>query len=128
MGEELSKPIKKALIIDDEEPLREIISEVLSLVDIESVKAENGSAAIKIVEEQKDEIDLLLIDFYMPEMSGEETYEKLKGLLPNCPVIFMSGYDFSEQFVSEPGCARKLFIKKPFTIAQLQETVSSLVS
>jgi DNA-binding NtrC family response regulator len=124
----LNKQIKKALIIDDEEPLREIISEVLSLVDIGSIKAENGNEAIKIAEEQKDEIDLILIDFYMPEMSGEETYEKLKDVLPKCPVIFMSGYDFSEQVVSEPNKAVKLFIKKPFTIAQLQETVTSLIN
>jgi two-component system response regulator YesN len=118
---------KKALIIDDEEPLREIIGEVLSLLDIECLKAESGHVALNIAREKKDDIGLMLIDFFMPEMSGEEVYAKIKGVLPRCPVIFMSGYDYTDQINSRPGEPPKVFIKKPFTIAQLQEVVKAIL-
>ncbi|MBN2424052.1 MAG: response regulator [Calditrichaceae bacterium] len=119
--------IKKALVVDDEEPLREIIGEVLALLNIETFKAENGNTALEIAQKHKAEIDLMLIDFYMPEMSGEEAYAKLKHILPNCPVVFMSGYDYTDQISSTPGDPPKVFVKKPFTIAQLQTTVKSFI-
>ena len=122
----MSKEIKTALIVDDEEALREIISEVLSLLNINSIIAEDGFQALEAAREHKDAIDLLLIDLFMPNMSGEETFEKLNELIPDRPVIFMSGYDRDSDTLPELPQGNQKFLKKPFGIGDLKELVESL--
>ncbi|MGD9898472.1 MAG: response regulator [Calditrichaceae bacterium] len=118
---------KKALIVDDEEALREIIAEVLSLMDITSYQANNGMEAIEIVSKHKDEIGLLLIDMYMPNMSGEETYRQIEKFLPESLAIFMSGFENDQSFADTPMSTRQRFLKKPFTITQLKDMVLELI-
>ena len=122
----MSKEIKTALIVDDEEALREIISEVLSLLNIESIIAEDGFQAVEAAREHKDNIDLFLIDLFMPNMSGEETFKKLNALVPDCPVIFMSGYDRDSKTLPEFSQGNQKFLKKPFGIVDLKNLVESI--
>lgn len=124
----MSKEIKTALIVDDEDALREIISEVLGFLDIKSIAAEDGVKAVELAKENKEEIDLFLIDLFMPNMSGEETYEKLNELLPERPVIFMSGYDQDSNNITKNVSGQQHFLKKPFGIGELKDLVSSISS
>ncbi len=112
--------------MDDEEALREIISEVLSLLNIDSIIAEDGFQALEAVRKHKDEIDLFLIDLFMPNMSGEETFEKINELAPNRPVIFMSGYDKNSDTMPELSRENQKFLKKPFGISDLKNLVESM--
>ncbi len=114
------------MIVDDEEALREIVSEVLSLLEIESFVAEDGLAAIELASEHKDSIDLMLIDMFMPNMSGEETYKKLSEMIPSCPVIFMSGYEKDSEALALDMGNHINFLKKPFSIGDLKNLVLSL--
>ncbi|HGY55767.1 MAG TPA: response regulator [Caldithrix abyssi] len=118
--------MKKALIVDDEESLREIIAEVLSFLDIECYSAEDGNKAIELVKSKADDIGLVLIDLNMPVLSGEETYQQIKPYLNGCPIIFMSGYSDSQL---DQNLREKVhFIKKPFTIMQLKDKVSDVLN
>ena len=121
----MAKKVKTALIVDDEEALREIIVEVLAMMDIKALPAENGMRAVEITREQKNEIDLMLIDMFMPKMSGDETYTKLCEIVPDCPVIFMSGYD--EEQEDRDKNDTMLFLKKPFTINDLKAAISEFI-
>ena len=123
----MSEEKKTALVIDDEESLREIISEVLGLLEINAVLAEDGSKAINIVKENTRQIDLVIIDMFMPVMSGEETYKELKSMIPACPVLFMSGYDHDTALTATHLNEKVKFIKKPFTISQFKDVVSTLI-
>ena len=71
---------KKALIIDDEKPLLDIISEVLLLLNIESVKSRSGKDAVELAKVH-DAFDVILVDMNMPEMNGKEAYMELKKLI-----------------------------------------------
>lgn len=117
--------MKKALIIDDEESLREIISEVLNLLDIECYMAEDGNQAIEIAKTNTEDIGLVLLDLNMPVLSGEDTYHAIKPFLNNCPTIFMSG--FSDNDLQERIKENTHFIKKPFTIMQLHKKVQEVL-
>ena len=118
--------IKKALIVDDEDALRDIIVEVLSMQDIESIQAANGMDAIKLAKEHKDEIDLLILDMFMPVMSGEETYKNISEFMPECNVIFMSGYNSDQSFSETEFNNKQRFLKKPFTISGLRTLISEI--
>lgn len=119
---------KKALIIDDEEALREVIVEVLSLSGIDSFMAENGAKAIELASQHKNEIGLLLIDLFMPDLSGIETYQQLCKVLPAIPVIFMSGLNNDQELFSSLNRDNYIFLKKPFSIEALIETVSNILA
>jgi CheY-like chemotaxis protein len=118
--------IKKALIIDDEDALREIISEVLAMQDIRTIQAANGNEAIRLAAEHKEDIDLLIIDMFMPVMSGEETYKQISEILPDCKVIFMSGYNSDQSFSDTDFGSNQRILKKPFTITGLKDMITDM--
>ena len=121
----MEKKKKKALVIDDEEALRDIVTEVLEMVDMEAVTASSGVEALKIVSDYDNNFDVMIIDMYMPDLTGEETYEKLKEFYPNCPVLYISGLDRSEEYIeSDPNVQ---FLKKPFAVKDLQDAIKKLI-
>lgn len=116
---------KRALIIDDEDALRVVIAEVLDMVNIETVSLSSGVEALKFAANSSDPFDIMIIDMYMPDMTGEETYQKLQEFYPGCPVLFISGLDSSKE--KERMDKNKLFLKKPFTIIDLQNAIKELI-
>jgi len=116
----VSNQIKTAMVVEDEEALRDIISEVLSMLGIESVVCENGVIAVKKAESTTPDIDLFIIDLFMPDMSGEKTFRKLNKIYPDKPVIFMSGFDESAIKMTKDN---QKFLKKPFTIIDLKNII-----
>ena len=116
---------KKVLVIDDEEPLRDIIKEVLGMLKMQVIEAETGLQAIEIVSALSEPVDLMIIDLHMPNMTGEETFEKLRSRFPDCPVLFISGYHGNnhKSILDE----KTQFLKKPFTLNELQKAVSALL-
>jgi two-component system, cell cycle sensor histidine kinase and response regulator CckA len=116
----------KTLVVDDEDGLCEIITEVLKTLDIESKAALSGEEALDIAA-QNDPFDLFIIDMNMPGMTGEETYNHLKEKYPDIPLVFMSGYDLSNELKAMNFSCPHTFLKKPFTITELAQTVSELL-
>ena len=118
--------MKKALIIDDEKPLLDIISEVLLLLDIESVQSRSGKDAIEQAKIH-DAFDVILVDMNMPEMNGKDAYKELQKTNPDSAVVFMSGYDISDKIKAMKISSPNTFLKKPFSIVQLSEVVRKLI-
>ena len=116
----------KALIIDDEEALCDIIVEVFDALDITSITASSGEEAIMIANDN-DPFDLIVVDMNMPGMNGEETYEKLKEKNANSALIVMSGYDLSIELENMNLSCPNTFLKKPFSIIELSKIASQLV-
>lgn len=110
---------KSILIVDDEEVMREFLSEVLEDFTIE--KACNGQEAISKIKEKQ--YDLIITDMKMPGVSGEEVVQFAKKACPDSKIIVISGYSslFSVGNTMRFGiCA---FLSKPFTIKQIRSEV-----
>ena len=75
------------LIVDDEQDIAELISDVLTDVGYKTTIANNGYQALDLVKSNK--YDLILLDIMMPGISGNETCSKLRELT-KCPIIFVS--------------------------------------
>ncbi len=116
-----------ALIIDDEKALQEIISEVLRHMRIDSVTVGSGEQALQVCADDNNRFSVIFLDMNMPGMDGDETYLKLKKILPGTPVIFMSGYDMLPEIEKLQPTAAYAFLKKPFTMSQLMETTRSIL-
>ena len=103
------------LVAEDDPGIRGLIEAALSKNGYRILCAESGSAALKIAEENRMRIDLLLTDVVMPGMGGKELAVRLSQSVPGLRVVFMSGYSqeaIDRHGVLEPGAR---LIQKPFT-------------
>jgi len=111
---------KSILVVDDEEVIREFLSEVLS-DDYDVSLAEDGDVAIKQIEARS--FDLIITDLKMPRVSGDEVVKFVREARHGIPVVIVSGYSTlyaASQSVNAGACA---FLSKPFSIAELTKTI-----
>ncbi len=111
------------LVVDDEDFIRELGARVLSESGYLVKKARNGEEALKIFENERSTIALVILDLIMPEMGGAECLAKLLEMDPHVKVIIASG--FVEQNDTGDLLERKsrCVVKKPFQIHDLLRAV-----
>jgi two-component system cell cycle sensor histidine kinase/response regulator CckA len=113
------------LVVEDEDLLREFVSESLTALGYRILSAPNGREALEIWARRGAEINLLLTDIVMPEsISGRHLAHTLVMDRPDLKVIFTSGYSpelFGSEFAQEK---QHGFLAKPYLSAQLAQTVA----
>jgi PAS domain S-box-containing protein len=115
------------LLVEDEPTLREWVREILQGLGYRIVEAGNGVEALKIWDEQRGRIDLLLTDMVMPEgLTGRDLARQLKSRQASLKVIYTSGY--SEEILSNEAELRDApFLAKPYHAPQLTKLVRELL-
>lgn len=102
------------LLVDDNEDVRQVLSDLLIDAGYKVIIASGGSEALAIYSKLGNEIDLVLLDILMPEMDGSEVFEKLMLINKKIKVLFVSA--FSEDHIArdlvEKGA--KWFVQKPY--------------
>ncbi|HEY0549501.1 MAG TPA: PAS domain S-box protein, partial [Verrucomicrobiae bacterium] len=112
------------LLVEDEMALRELARIVLEDYNYRILEAGSGVQALKVWEEHKDEIDMLLTDMVMPEgMTGRDLAEKLQAEKPKLKVLYSSGYspDVVGGYFKLPENSR--FLAKPYQPPVLAQAV-----
>ena len=107
------------LLIDDEEVVRDMVSEVLGFEGIDVVCAEDGAKGVELFRQRRTETDVVLLDLSMPGLSGEETFHRLVKIDPDVSVILSSGYDHVEATRRFGGREPSGFIQKPYRPKEL---------
>ncbi len=115
------------LLVDDEEVVAQGCRQVIEALGCEVFVALGGEEAIKIYRESQDKIDLVVLDMIMPNMSGGETYDRLKEINPEIKVLLSSGYSIRGQAtgILNRGCNG--FIQKPFNMEQLSQKIREIL-
>ena len=115
--------MKKILVIDDEEPVRANIQMLLHLEGYQSVSARNGFEGIDIA--KKEIPDLIICDVMMPKCDGYKVLEELRNYQPTAiiPFIFLTGKTEWDDLRKGMGLGSDDYLKKPFKISELVETV-----
>ncbi len=80
------------LLVEDEEGIRELLSEILTSLGYTVLMAMDGEQAIRCSEDHKGKIQLLLTDVVMPKLNGKEVALRLHPVRPEMKVLYMSGY------------------------------------
>lgn len=116
---EKGTPKKTVLLVDDEEMVASVGKDLLETLGYEALVAATGEEALNIYREQRDRIDLVVLDMIMPGMSGAETYGRLKRMNPAARVLLSSGYtlDGEAEQMLRSGCLG--FIQKPYSMKAL---------
>jgi PAS domain S-box-containing protein len=116
------------LLVDDEELARNVGRRVLEKAGYDVLTAEDGVEALEVFGDTDTAICCIILDLTMPRMGGEQTYEKIRELDAEVPIILSSGYteqEITERFRGKGGVAG--FIHKPYTVKQLLATLSEVL-
>lgn len=115
------------LLVEDETPVRIFSKSALASKGYNVLEADCGEAALSIVEEKGDTIDMIVTDVVMPGMSGPDMIKQVSEQYPDLKVIFISGYG-EDAFIETFGMERKFnFLSKPYTLKQLATKVKEVL-
>ncbi len=115
------------LLVDDEEMVVDICSEILKRLGYQVMTAINGRTALSVFEESRDEIDLVILDLIMPGMGGEQVYDGLVALKPDIKVLLASGYALDDQARELLSRGADDFIQKPYSVTDLSQKVRQIL-
>ncbi len=115
------------LVVEDEETLRKMTCKILQTYGYTVLEAENAGSALIKHERFKEDVDLILTDVIMPDLSGKELVERLTPIQPNLKVLYMSGY--TENSIIHHGVLDDdlHFIQKPFTVEMIARKVRDVL-
>jgi two-component system, NtrC family, response regulator AtoC len=113
---------RRILIVDDDAELRELLHDQLKMYGYEPFLSASGEEAIALA--TKGEIDVVLTDVRMPGMSGHQLCREIVQLVPNVPVIIMTGFGSMQSAVDAIRAGAYDFVTKPFEPEELDVVVS----
>ena len=115
------------LLVDDEDGIRMVAGRILQQLGYQVLSAEGGLQALEIYRQERDRIDLVILDMLMPGMGGAETFQKLKGFDPGVRVLLSSGYSLDGEAQQAMAAGARGFIQKPYRLAALSHKVADIL-
>jgi two-component system nitrogen regulation response regulator NtrX len=114
------KPVCTILIVDDEPGIRRSLGESLAEEGFAVLKAESGERALDLLEHaDPDDVSLMLLDVWLPGIDGLEVLGKCKTILPDLPVIMISGHSNINTALQATKLGAFDFIEKPIDLDRL---------
>jgi CheY-like chemotaxis protein len=116
-------------VVEDEEPLRLLVIEVLRRRGYKVIEAKSGAEALRIWPQHREDVQVLLTDIVMPDgVSGWELAKRLQSDKAGLSVIYTSGY--SPDFVDEDGrfLEGRVFLQKPYDPETLVDKIRACIS
>ncbi|MEW6067567.1 MAG: PAS domain-containing protein [Nitrospirota bacterium] len=116
------------LVAEDDAQVRELTKNLLGGFGYNVLEAVDGEDTLRVFNENKDKVDLLILDVVMPKMNGKEVYDEIRKIRPDIQAIFMSGY--SADIIHKKGILDEglEFILKPITphvfLRKIRETLN----
>jgi CheY-like chemotaxis protein len=108
----------RVMIVDDNEEFQQLVKQLLEPLGYDVQLVSNPVKALELYQRDKDKIDLILLDYYMPTLDGGTTFEWLRKFNPNVKVIICSGADELRLRQLQVQHAIDAYIHKPFRIQE----------
>ncbi len=118
--------VRHILVVDDEPAVCDAIKMMLKFDGHAVQTANGGKEALLLLEQGK--FDLIITDYSMPGMKGDELAAIIKQRLPHQPIIMISAYAEMLKSFSNPLPGVDLIIGKPFLLADLREAIAGVLS
>lgn len=116
------------LVIEDEEVLLDLVMTLLQSEGFSVLGARDGAEAVRIFEERRSEISLVLSDMGLPVQSGWEVYQRMKEIDPNVKVILATGYQSEAMKQELMALGAKDFISKPYVWDGLVKRIRDVIA
>ena len=121
------KPGATILLVEDEQVLRDMGTELLEAMGFTTLTSQNGKEALELYRAHSGEINVILLDLTMPEMGGIEAYHELRKISPTLPIIICSGYSVEsvqDVITNDPHAG---FVQKPYKPIELRDALMAKV-
>ena len=115
----------RILVIDDEESVRAVLSQILTQVDHRVDVAENGEEGVRLFRER--EFDIVLTDLAMPGLSGWEVCSAIKKMSPLTPVGMITGWKVELDHLKIEETGLDFVISKPFDFSHIVRMVDEAI-
>ncbi len=127
LARKILKGTETILLVDDEEMIIEVNQEILKALGYKTMIARSGKEAVEIYINNREKINMVIMDMIIPGMSGKDFYGNLKKIDPGIKVLLSSGYSISGQAaeILEHGCNG--FIQKPFKMRELSVKIREIL-
>jgi len=123
-----TKPLSTGtiLVIDDEDMVCELMADALHMMGFQVLTACDGEEGTRLFQEHADEISCVILDLTMPRQDGVSTYQMLRSVRSDIPIILTSGYDQHDAFQRFNGQKPDGFLHKPYPLEELRRVVTSV--
>ena len=118
------------LLIDDDEMVQSVTSELLTLLGYKVLPADDGKGALAVAQAHAGTIDLVLLDLSLPDMSGFDLLPLLRKVLrPQAKIVLCSG-SMCDQYENVESKETELdaVLQKPFELSFLKETLERVLA
>jgi CheY-like chemotaxis protein len=118
---------KLVLVVDDEDPILDLVQKVLKRYGYRVLLAKNGVEAVELYTRRQKEVDVVITDMVMPIMDGPATITALQAINPNVRIIGSSGFVSKDGQTKSKNAGVKCFIPKPYTAEALLNTLNEVL-
>ncbi len=118
----------KILVIDDEKTILENIKFILELDNNEVITVSNGKEALEIFKNNYSNIDVVITDMKMPEISGMEILKEIKKIMPEMGVIILTGHGDLENAIHAMKEGAFEYLRKPVNADNLTIAINNAIS
>lgn len=115
----------KLLLVDDDREFREEFAESLS--DYEIIQADSGQEAMRLLS-RANEIDLVIMDVFMPGLSGTEVLKQIRNNFPGLGIIILTGYSSKDVAIEALKGHADDYLEKPVDIEKARETIENILA
>ena len=130
-GEEGGEIMITTLIVDDEEPILSVVTRMLQCAGHRAVTAHGGEEAVRIYGEacqgEGEPIDVVIVDYLMPQMDGADTCRALREINPRVKILMASGLGTEFDRVDAEALGVDSFLTKPYEIDELAKAIEDTV-
>lgn len=116
------------MLIEDEEVIRDMAAQMLKNLGYTVSSCASGAEAVDVYREQRDAIDLVILDMMMPGMDGHQTFLTLRDTDPDVRVLVVSGYSLDSQAQAILEAGAQGFIQKPYRMRELSEKLVEMLA
>lgn len=118
----------KALIVDDSRAIRSILKKILERNGFSTVQAENGAFALEVLRGESEPLQLICVDYNMPEMNGIEFLERARTMpmLDSVPAMMITTETHVELMRRAFAAGVNEYLMKPFTEMMVREKLDIL--
>jgi len=115
------------LVVEDDSRVRGVLQDQLKDLGYLVLCEAKAAEAVRVIERLDKRIDLLLTDVVMPELNGPELSRKLREILPNLKILYMTGYANEDVLPTDALVDGAALLRKPFTMRQLDSKIHHLL-
>jgi signal transduction histidine kinase/CheY-like chemotaxis protein len=114
-------------LVEDEQNMLFLLEKILSRHGYKVLKASDGETALAIYQNQKETIDVVLLDIGLPKIGGRDVLSQMKESNPNIKIVVTSGYLDPELEAKSYEAGIKHFLRKPYTPDQVIKIMHSVI-